>query len=1266
MSPLVSIVIPSYLRSDKLSECLSTIIEYTDMSQTEIIVVANGASEETKQVCEVYREFPVTLLWYPEPLGYPKAVNHGIRAARGQYIVLLNDDTVLLPQPRNEWIDVMMKPMLQDGAVGVTGPLQAFDENSGHDFLIFFCVMIRKQCFNEVGLLDESFVYFGEDTAFCIEAEKVGWKVVRVPEDHPTELKPIDPSTTTLEAWKHDKIHTGNFRIFHDAESTIGRLSDSEEVLRESRKRLRELYGTPDDVNIHRAMVTDGWIAHDELIWLARQAKACGPNATIIQIGAWHGKSSRAISDNMCEGAKLFDVDTFNGSSGEPDQHATAKEREGDHCFQWYWDNQYEQILKGEVIPMRMHSVNAAHTLNHRGVKADMIFVDGDHSADGIKADIEAWQPLLKEGGLLCGHDYYKEHEGPHWVFVRQFVENRFPNVEKSATSIWHVRPDAQRPTVIDAIPFNDELDLLEMRFSELNDVVDRFVVVEASITHSGVPKDLFFDENKQRFAPWLSKVSHIIVDDFDHVKDLQGSDKHWAIERHQRDAIMRALTECRDDDVILIGDTDEIPKAEAIKSYQTSQGLCCLEMKLYYGSMNCEGLEPWRWSRLLPYGILKQITPCGARYVPNYEEHQVIKDAGWHFSFMGGPDEWVRKLEATPHQEYNLPEFKNKKLMELRVRQGIDLLGRDIPYHLVEVDSSFPKFVLENKQRFIDNQFIYEAEMHPESFRFVEMVKNEYPQFFSGKKVLEVGSLDINGSVRQFFSDCDYEGIDLAEGKGVDRVEMAHGYSRPETFDVVISSEMLEHDKHWQKSLVQMYENLKAGGLFVLSCAGPNRPEHGTTRTDTYSSPFTTDYYRNISQEDLQEILPRTLFSECTIGYDRGGEDLHFWGVKKGGAEPAEPQIESVVLDNVIEFKPPDSLAKKKHWSVTAEVSTKDRYQTTLPMCLSAIINQTHRPDKLKVYDDGEQKNLFELSPFDGLLKLAQDKKIDVEVLSTPRKGQVTNHQHCLDCADTDFIWRVDDDEIPEPNCLETLLNTVRDYGKGGDFDKIGAVAGLVHHPANVSPLPANLSGALTDINHGNIQWHEWNSGPREVEHLYSTFMYRTDAAKKAGGYPTDLSPIGHREESIFSHSIERAGYKLLVTPHTKTHHLRESSGGIRSFNDTALWEHDEQVFQSYLKAWDVNLVDTKLIVCDFGLGDHLILKGIWPELKRRFPDRRWTLALCFPDVFKGEDATIISIADAKLLLGNRYAEFSVYKHAWDHDFVRPMPEVMLEFFSK
>lgn len=1273
MKPKFSIVIPTYTNSEGLSECLQSIQEWTRLDDVEVIVVANGAPEEVKGYTDHYS---IKLLWFDEPLGYTVATNRGITAAQGEYLILLNDDCVILSQPINAWLDTLLQPFLDDSNMGITGPVMNWCPAAERHFLIFFCVMIRKAMLDEIGILDEVFSPgSGEDTDLCCRAVDNGWKIRQVPSEDPTTL--VDKGCEDLPEWKRQKMHTAaGFRLYHDGNATFSLIPEIyEPAMRKNhiilQERYRDKVNTPsglcakckgqlidgtcvgeegklncDGLYLWRAAQIDGWFGVDEMKFLASQVKTLPPNSVIVSVGEWHGRSGRSIADNLSEGSIMYAIDTWIGSSGEPEMHGTAHYDRGDHAHQWWWCNLHEHIVKGRVIPVRMHSENAAHTFKHLGEKADLIFLDGDHSEEGINTDIDAWLPLLKEGGLLCGHDYYKEHEGPHWVFVRQAVESRFPNVEKTATSIWYTRPKVKR-TVIDCIPFNDELLLLEARFSELDPVVDRFVIVEATKSHSGNDKPLYFKDNLDRFQPWLNKVTHIVVDEFP-IEGLSGPDLHWAIERHQRDSIMRGLTECNDDDVIIISDTDEIPTAESITRYDPSKGLCCLEMKLYYGSMNCEGVEPWRWTRMLPYGLLKQNSPCWARYVPNYQEDQVIKGAGWHFSFMGGPDEWVRKLESTPHQEYNKPEFKDKTVMLDRVTHGRDLLGRDIPYHLVQVDESFPKFVCDNLQKFKDSQFILEDTMHPESFQFVAMVKSEYPDFFQGKKVLEVGSLDINGSVRHFFEGCEYEGIDIAEGPGVDRVVLAHQFLRPEVYDVVISSEMLEHDKYWFTSLKQMYKNLKPGGLFVLSCAGPTRPEHGTTKTDIYSSPFTTDYYRNISKEDFLNALPAELFSECTIGYDRGEEDLHFWGVKQGVLETAPIQV--------------TTLAPKKHWTVTAEISTKDRYFTTLPLTISAIANQTRKVDKLVIYDDGEQLDLRTLSPFEGLLKMLDELKIEWEIIRTPRKGQVTNHQHCLDTAATDFIWRVDDDEIPAPDCLNVLLNTIRDYGDGGQFDRIGAIAGLVHHPGAVSPLPEFVDGTLRDVQAGvNMQWFDFNSYPREVEHLYSTFLYRVEAARKAGGYPKGLSTIGHREETIFTHSLKRAGYKLLVTPYARTWHLRESSGGLRSFTDNSLWEHDEKIFQSYLNEWGVGGKATKVIVLDCGIGDHFAFLSVLPKIREAHPDKDLVLAVCFPSVFDGQDVKLISIADAKNMLGERYDDYSIYKHLWDKDWKGSLADGML-----
>ena len=125
---------------------------------------------------------------------------------------------------------------------------------------------------------------------------------------------------------------------------------------------------------------------------------------------------------------------------------------------------------------------------------------------------------------------------------------------------------------IYDCFTFFNELDLLEIRLNILNEVVDKFVLVEATRTHRGNPKPLYFKENKKRFAPFLDKIIHIVVDSYEPVekyiasKDSDPKLHSWAYENFQRHAIIHGLDDLKDEDSLIISDLDEIPTAEAVR----------------------------------------------------------------------------------------------------------------------------------------------------------------------------------------------------------------------------------------------------------------------------------------------------------------------------------------------------------------------------------------------------------------------------------------------------------------------------------------------------------------------------------------------------------------------------------------------------------------------------------------------------------------------------------------------------------------------------
>lgn len=173
----------------------------------------------------------------------------------------------------------------------------------------------------------------------------------------------------------------------------------------------------------------------------------------------------------------------------------------------------------------------------------------------------------------------------------------------------------------------------------------------------------------------------------------------------------------------------------------------------------------------------------------------------------------------------------------------------------------------------------------HQQQRDFIAKVKSFYPEFFQGGiDVLEVGSLNINGTVRDFFGPVDrYVGIDLVEGPGVDVVCPGKVYSSPTTFDMVISTECFEHDQDWKDTFQNMWMLIRTGGLIVFTCASEGRHEHGTTRTSPADSPATNDYYSNLTEKDFRELFDfDQVFSKYAFEYNPVTCDLYFWGIKK------------------------------------------------------------------------------------------------------------------------------------------------------------------------------------------------------------------------------------------------------------------------------------------------------------------------------------------------------------------------------------------------
>lgn len=275
---------------------------------------------------------------------------------------------------------------------------------------------------------------------------------------------------------------------------------------------------------------------------------------------------------------------------------------------------------------------------------------------------------------------------------------------------------------IYDCFSFFNELSLLEIRLNELASVVDVFVLVEATRTHTGHYKPLYYQMNRPRFKKFHDKIIHVIVQDMpmteEEIQDaISPQDRQWldtgyqlgddwVRERFQRNAIMRGLQDCCPDDIIIIEDADEMVRPEIIANLEKTlcDGSNAVEQTLhtYYINWKCTNMS-WQGSKILR-----------RKFVTNPSEHRFhtpascyIDDGGYHFNFMGGANSIRKKIKAYAHQEFNIDDVLDNIEKRLYLKQ--DALGRLYQYEVVPLDNHFPKYILEHQNKFKD--WIYKGE---------------------------------------------------------------------------------------------------------------------------------------------------------------------------------------------------------------------------------------------------------------------------------------------------------------------------------------------------------------------------------------------------------------------------------------------------------------------------------------------------------------------------------------------------------------------------
>ena len=237
---------------------------------------------------------------------------------------------------------------------------------------------------------------------------------------------------------------------------------------------------------------------------------------------------------------------------------------------------------------------------------------------------------------------------------------------------------------IYDCFLFFNELDLLDIRLHELNPHVDRFVLVEADKTYSNQSKPLYYVENKHLFKEFKSKITHVCITDY--------TANTKANEVVLRNGVLKGLTDCCHDDIVLISDVDEIPNLK--DKILSPNEVKVFEQKMYYYYIN-NFLYVWKGTTVCNCANAVRLTPQGLRsrnqYLPT------ISGGGWHFSYMGGVEKIKKKIETGTHPELLCSDFLSEASITDRMQKRVDLFKRGIPQTTVPIDDTYPKYLLDN-----------------------------------------------------------------------------------------------------------------------------------------------------------------------------------------------------------------------------------------------------------------------------------------------------------------------------------------------------------------------------------------------------------------------------------------------------------------------------------------------------------------------------------------------------------------------------------------
>ena len=260
---------------------------------------------------------------------------------------------------------------------------------------------------------------------------------------------------------------------------------------------------------------------------------------------------------------------------------------------------------------------------------------------------------------------------------------------------------------IYDCFQYFNEDHIVDLRLNILDKYVDFFVISESTKNHQGQNKKLNFDI--KNFPKFKKKIKFVVADYTKNIDFNNHTGGESPVEQHQRNSLIEGIKDASPEDLIILSDSDEIPDLTKISVINKNKKYIAFSQKMFMYKLNLQNLDESNWigSRIIKK---KNITSMQELRNLKFKEYpfwridkknlQII-EGGWHFSFLQTPQQILTKIKSFSHGEFN-NETINEKSIEEKIIKNQDVFNRGIKLKKIDLDSSFPDYILKNKSKYL------------------------------------------------------------------------------------------------------------------------------------------------------------------------------------------------------------------------------------------------------------------------------------------------------------------------------------------------------------------------------------------------------------------------------------------------------------------------------------------------------------------------------------------------------------------------------------